>query len=53
MVTLAREIEKTKNDLYMALDAYKTLGHKEVYALSSQLDKLIFEYELKVMNRRI
>jgi hypothetical protein len=40
MVTLAREIDEAKKSCIHVLEAYKSLGHKEVYALSSQLDKL-------------
>ncbi|MDD4569033.1 MAG: aspartyl-phosphate phosphatase Spo0E family protein [Tepidanaerobacteraceae bacterium] len=53
MFKLAQEIDETKGDLYSALDAKKSLINQEVYLLSSKLDKLIFEYQLKVIDHRI
>lgn len=50
MVRLAQEIDETKGELYLALEAKKSLINKEVYHLSSKLDKLIFEYQLKAID---
>ena len=50
MVRLAQEIDEAKGELYLALEAKKSLINKEVYLLSSKLDKLIFEYQLNVIN---
>jgi hypothetical protein len=50
MVRLAQEIDEAKGELYLALEVKKSLINKEVYLLSSKLDKLIFEYQLNVIN---
>jgi len=50
MVQLAREIDEAKGELYLALESKESLISKEVYLLSSKLDKLIFEYQLKAIN---
>jgi len=53
MVQLAREIDEAKGQLYSALESKESLISREVYLLSSKLDKLIFEYQLKAINNRI
>ncbi|AEE91274.1 MAG: Spo0E family sporulation regulatory protein-aspartic acid phosphatase [Tepidanaerobacter acetatoxydans] len=49
MVRLAQEIDEAKGELYSALEAEKSLINKKVYFLSSKLDKLILEYQLKLI----
>ncbi|MGI5858191.1 MAG: aspartyl-phosphate phosphatase Spo0E family protein [Tepidanaerobacteraceae bacterium] len=49
MVRLAQEIDEAKGELYSVLEAKKSLNNKEVYVLSSKLDKLIFEYQSRVI----
>ena len=41
------EIDSAKNELYSAMDRNKNLTHDDVCFLSSKLDKLIVEYQLK------
>ena len=53
MVELALEIDETKRQLYSAIESKESLINKEVYLISSKLDKLIFEYQLKVVNNGI
>lgn len=50
MVQLAQAIDEAKGELYLALESKESLINKEVYLLSSKLDKLIFEYQLKAIN---
>jgi len=53
MVQLAKEIDEAKGELYSAIESKKSLISKDVYLLSSKLDKLIFEYQLKAINNGV
>ena len=53
MVQLAQEIDEAKGELYAAIESNESLISKEVYALSSKLDKLIFEYQIKAVDNGI
>jgi len=50
MIQLSQEIDDTKEQLYSAIESKGSLISNEVYVLSSKLDKLIFEYQLKAIN---
>lgn len=53
MVQLAQEIDEAKGELYAAIESNESLISKEVYTLSSKLDKLIFEYQLKAIDNGV
>lgn len=53
MSGLVQEINETKGELYAALEAAKSLKSHEVYALSSKLDKLILDYQLKAFCQKM
>ena len=53
MVQLALEIDEAKRQLNSAIDSNSSLISKDVYILSSKLDKLILEYQLKTFNNGV
>jgi len=44
---LSCEIDSAKSELYSVMDRKKNLTHDDVCFLSSKLDKLIVEYQIK------
>jgi len=53
MGQLAIEIDDVKRQLYSVIESKGSLISKEVYLLSSKLDKLILEYQLKAINNGV
>lgn len=53
MSGLEQEIDETKGELYSALKTEKSLKSHKVYVLSSKLDKLILDYQLKAFCQKM